>query len=208
MLLRNIDNAISSLLADDGDRDGRWLSTAPPYSKIAARFIVAAGIALVVAAGSMLSVGQAPVVRDDLKAVTAFALGAGCTLLQRDLPALWTQPDLSAHLRVADRMLRASVADLATACRDGSPGQVQDRHIRSRKGRLPGGVPRRRSADWRQRDRYVCSCRGLAGHLPSDQPVGQPGGAEETRRHADAIRGPAETFRTPRQTRATARGPA
>lgn len=161
LLLRNIDNAISSLLADDGDRDGRWLSTARALLEIAARFIVAAGIALVVAAGSMLSVGQTPVVGDDLKAVTAFALGAGCTLLQRDLPALWTQPDLSAHLRVADRMLRASVADLATACRDGSPGQVRTDVFAAGKAAYLAGCLAAAAQDWRQRDRYVSVAEDL-----------------------------------------------
>jgi hypothetical protein len=125
-LLRSMDGAISGLLADSRAA-GQWESTARALLQLAAQLIVAAGVALVVAAGSMLSVGQVPLARADIQAVVAGAIRAVCGLLQHDLPALWREHDFSAHLRAADKLLRASADSLTrvltTACDDRSPGQ-------------------------------------------------------------------------------------
>jgi hypothetical protein len=104
-LLTDLDAEISDLLRNPEWKSPVWRARAEFVLGLAGRFFRAIGIALAAAAGSVFAVGEAQSAPDDVKAVTSCLITAGCLMLQRDLPALWRQPDLSHYLYVADQGL-------------------------------------------------------------------------------------------------------
>ena len=85
--------------------------------RITSRFIATIGTAIIVGGGALLTIGHRPEAADAIQAAAALVIGTGCGLLQRDLQALWKQPDISRHLGAADSRLRDRVADLQAALR-------------------------------------------------------------------------------------------
>jgi hypothetical protein len=113
-LLGHLDDQIRTLLVEQGDspRSDEWLAMVTSILRAIGRLVTATGTALLVAGGSLLSIERRPAAADEIQAVAALIIGASCGLVQRDLPALWQQPDASRHLNAAGERLQDRMADL------------------------------------------------------------------------------------------------
>jgi hypothetical protein len=168
-LLGVLDGEISELLdtQPDSSRAG-WLAKAGAVLGAVGRMVAAVGTALLVSGASLASAGRVPGAADEIQAAAALVIGAACGLVQRDLAALWRQPDLARHLTAADTRLRCGIADLHAALnaaggRDTPPaeGVVRSCVLQVEYAAYAAASVVAATADWLQASPYLDQISGI-----------------------------------------------